>query len=643
MSGWGANGALVADQLRQKDYAFVLIQETKHITGSPRLSDPTQNFRHFEVSGYDPNIDSTAKGGIVTYVNNAITAKTVLVAKCADYLATCTGLLLIINVYLPNRGLASSGRYQEAIDEIIALVIDKQETHGIIIAGDFNTSENSTNLRHFNRLKEYLELSDWTEHIPSTTKHKETLPGYREHVEPAQKEYAEAYNEWVNSGKQKEGEKYDRKNECKDKRDAAFEERKRHEDQIKADKIAGDYAKGGNSQCWAPIRKAIKGNNQKSSAIIGGLNKPEEIGNFWREHYKKKLKGTDKPVLKDSEAYQEFLKLPSSYIKFTEEQALEALYQLNPEKACYDLYTPKMLRLIDREFAPWFARMMEIFVNSPSEKQKKFLQEDNFLKTYITPIPKGHGLDITDASSYRPISVSHTLANYADRLIKLHPAYEIKPPKNFFGYVKGRGTDFALKTMKNLIKQTANPDEAKLIFLDARSAFESLIWDIVFPRLAGKIGTTLTRTVWLMYRFNRYEVRWNGVTYGEPFYAGQGTKQGGSLSSDVFLEYMTILNFMLSNIKGIEFNGQFWNNLMYADDVALACENNKVAQECLNVCQLFQDEGYLRWNADKTVVLEVTTSKKADTRKNTGLFLNGQELEGKEKGKYLGYMVNRHE
>lgn len=421
MSGWGTNGALVADQLRQKDYAFVLIQETKHITGAPRLSDPTQNFRHFEVSGYDPNVDTTAKGGIVTYINNAITAKTELVAKCHDYLATCTGLLLVINVYLPNRSLASSGRYSEAIDEIIALVVDKQQTHGVIIAGDFNTSENSTNLKHFNRLKEYLELSDWTEDIPYTfsqgtkggvchtkldhiltknlskdllikcetaldkakgghiplvatariphieieeishptegravprpdfnkvtskmaeqfryyaketikkyesqytmginknplnllyrtwtdlektaewlfpqhwSKHRPTLPGYREYVETAQTEYAEAYSEWVDSGKQKEGEEYDRKNECKRKRDQAFEQRKQHEDQVKADKIAGDFAKGGNSQCWAPIRETIKGNNQKSSAIIEGLNKPEEIGKFWREHYKKKLKGT---------------------------------------------------------------------------------------------------------------------------------------------------------------------------------------------------------------------------------------------------------------------------------------------------------------------------------------------------------------
>lgn len=329
-------------------------------------------------------------------------------------------------------------------------------------------------------------------------KHKPTLPGYKEHVEEAQKDYSIAFQSWLDSGKQEEGPEFEYKNECKAKRDQAFTDRKLHEDKIKADKLANDYVRGGNSQCWAPVKEVIKGNNQKPSAIINGLNNPEEIGNFWRDHYKAKLHGTDKPNLNDSEAFVKLTKEPSEYVKFTTDQALEALWQLDPNKSYYDISTPKMLRLIDKQFSSWFAHMMEIFVNSPVQKQKKFLQQDNFFKTYITPVSKGHGLDVTAAGSYRPISVSHTLAVYAERLFKVHPNYQITPPKNFFGYVKGRGTDFAVKTLKELVKKIPDMDQGEIISLDARGAFESVLWDFVFPRLASKIGNTLTRSIWLM-------------------------------------------------------------------------------------------------------------------------------------------------
>lgn len=105
---------------------------------------------------------------------------------------------------------------------------------------------------------------------------------------------------------------------------------------------------------------------------------------------------------------------------------------------------------------------------------------------------------------------------------------------------------------------------------------------------------------------------------------------------------MEILNINLEALKGIEYNGQNWNALMYADDVILVCADKESAEKSLSVCGQFEKDGYLKWNASKTVVLELTTSKRLEsTRKNTGLWLNGQELEGKAKAKYLGYIVNR--
>lgn len=93
---------------------------------------------------------------------------------------------------------------------------------------------------------------------------------------------------------------------------------------------------------------------------------------------------------------------------------------------------------------------------------------------------------------------------------------------------------------------------------------------------------------------------------------------------------------------GFHFNESLWNSLFYADDVILICQSKAQAQRLLYICQQFQIDGYLCWNSDKTVVLELTDSKYPPPAiQNSGLYLNGFELKTHDKGKYLGYVVNR--
>lgn len=328
-------------------------------------------------------------------------------------------------------------------------------------------------------------------------------------------------------------------------------------------------------------------------------------------------------------------------LNFTTDQVKLALFQLDNEKAYYDQYGPKLLKIVNESFNPWFAEMMTQFVNASAEQQLAWFQEDHFSVSYITPIKKSACLNPTNKKTYRPIAVSHTLSGLYERLLKI-AEFSANPPKNFYGYIRGRSTAIAVRTLKNIVAAGRSKCGKYLIMLDASGAFEAVLWDKVFPKMSETINPRVIQAIWMTYRFNRYEIRWNGRQSSNYFYARQGTKQGGIVSGEVFCEYMNFLNVRLAQEGGIQFNESLWNSLFYADDVILICQSKAQAQRLLKICQSFEIDGYLSWNSDKTVVLQLTDSRyPEEIVSKSGLFLNGQELDLHEKGKYLGYMVNR--
>ena len=174
--------------------------------------------------------------------------------------------------------------------------------------------------------------------------------------------------------------------------------------------------------------------------------------------------------------------------------------------------------------------------------------------------------------------------------------------------------------------------------LDASGAFESVIWDKIFPCLAKNNNPKIIKAIWQMYRYNRYVVRWKNSQSEKSYYCTQGTKQGGLLSGPIFVEYMNLLGTRLAKEGGIQFNNSLWNSLFYADDVILVCLNMFQAQTLLNICESFQTEGYVKWNASKTVVIKLTTEatrspSSLEKKVSSGLVLNNESLELKENGK----------
>jgi hypothetical protein len=145
-----------------------------------------------------------------------------------------------------------------------------------------------------------------------------------------------------------------------------------------------------------------------------------------------------------------------------------------------------------------------------------------------------------------------------------------------------------------------------------------------------------------MYRFNRNEVRWGNLLSDEYFYSTQGTKQGGVLSGPIFLEYTNFLNDRLKAKPGILYEGHSWNCLGYADDFILIGQSYCHLQSLLDVCTKYQQDGFVTWNASKSVIVDLTKLKFFKPKPTSTFKLNGINLEQKTEAKYLGYMVNQN-
>ena len=497
----------------------------------------------------------------------------------------------------------------------------------------------------------YKELSDTALCVFPQEKYNPRFkrqPGWNKYVRDAQREYEVAEMLWHYAGCNPHGTLAENLNKARLSRKHALDKMKEKIRESIAEMMADDFSDATHidrSKCWKPVRATIKGNATACSPIIEGHRKTSEIVNYWRTYYMDKLAATEGP-LPTSDDSLEFLKvtaMESDSVEIDTESTINAIHAMNMDCAYYDMAGPKMLAKVNTGFSELFSKCLTNFLNSDLEDQKFFLRSpNNFLISYIKPIPKAADMNATLAKSYRPISVSHTLTILLERTFMIGKYFHTKSPYNFYGYIRGRSCDIAVDTLKRIVAaEKANIRSVVLVTLDASGAFEGVDWDKIFPRLVKGNNPKIIRCIWLLYRYNRYEVRWKTQRASMLFCATKGTKQGGVLSGYIFCAYMDILNEKLLEKPGIHVLGAIWNALFYADDVLLIARNHAHAQILLNCCEWFQKEGFIRWNASKTKVVYLTDDRRiVNVPTESDLRLDGKNLERKICIRWLGYLLN---
>ena len=124
------------------------------------------------------------------------------------------------------------------------------------------------------------------------------------------------------------------------------------------------------------------------------------------------------------------------------------------------------------------------------------------------------------------------------------------------------------------------------------------------------------------YQEQRLCVKWDGIT-SDTFPVCNGIKQGGILSPKLFNMYVDVLSQQLNKVMvGCCMNGKVINHLYYADDLVLLSPSAHGMQKLLNECEKYASQYGMKFNENKSVVLNFK-GYKFKAKPSATLYLNG--------------------
>ena len=159
----------------------------------------------------------------------------------------------------------------------------------------------------------------------------------------------------------------------------------------------------------------------------------------------------------------------------------------------------------------------------------------NFNNIHIVPIIKDKTKSSNDLSNLRPISISNTLAQIFERLIKLKIPQLSDTHQNQFGYKNKTSCSHALFAFKELaIKCIESKQYLIAVKLDAVRAFDRLWRDALFFKVKLKVNfLSVVILMKVYYDVLQARVKIN-LLLSDLFKLKRGVKHGGVLSGDLF-------------------------------------------------------------------------------------------------------------
>lgn len=198
-----------------------------------------------------------------------------------------------------------------------------------------------------------------------------------------------------------------------------------------------------------------------------------------------------------------------------------------------------------------------------------------FTTALVIPIPKGKGLDYTNPSNYRGISISSVLSKVLE-LAMLDLAVLQDPVQQSISNLQG-GFRAGYSTFHTsfILFEAINASRDRHLkcyaaFLDARKAFDT-VWHAGLLTKLHDIG--ITGAVWHLlaywYRNLTASVLWQGRT-SRSFPVSQGVRQGAVLSPTLYAIFINDLLMELENLSlGISLSQIYCGCPAYADDTLL--------------------------------------------------------------------------
>uniref|UniRef100_A0A914WK67 Reverse transcriptase domain-containing protein n=1 Tax=Plectus sambesii TaxID=2011161 RepID=A0A914WK67_9BILA len=369
------------------------------------------------------------------------------------------------------------------------------------------------------------------------------------------------------------------------------------------------------------IREEIRKAKEK---WMGEQYKQEKLDN-WTNYIHKLFGAARTPAEKDQQVPEEALHILTSEVEY-------AIKTAKSGKACGpDTVHVELLKQLDidniRQLTNWYNQVYNSN-NIPSD----------WLQSIFVAIPKK--ATSRKCKDYRLLSLmSHVLKVFL-KVIQQRICCTCKNAlKNTqFGFCKGLGTREAIFGLQILLQRCyEHQEEVYICFIDYEKAFDSVDHNRLATQLK-QLGLDKNDINFIIALYwNQTAQLWYNNELTDPIPIQKGVRQGCPLSPILFNIYSEqIFDQTLADKNiGIKVNGQYINNIRYANDTALVADSEQDLQQILDEVAAEGQIWGLRINKKKTKVMKVSR-----TPSNTTIKLGNEKLEQVHRYKYLGGLID---
>jgi hypothetical protein len=253
---------------------------------------------------------------------------------------------------------------------------------------------------------------------------------------------------------------------------------------------------------------------------------------------------------------------------------------------------------------------------------------------HIVPIIKDKTKPHDDLSNLRPISISNTLAQIFERIIKLKIPQLGETHQNQFGYKNKTSCTHALFAFKELaVNCIENKKRLFAIKLDAVKAFDRLWRDALFLKVKDKVeNLSVVIILKTYYDVLQAKVKIKNIL-SRLIKLKRGVKQGGVLSGDL---YNCAIDDLISECCNSGLGASFIEIILcilgFCDDLCLFSCSESEMKQLLILCEKYARKWDIKFNVSKCNFI-VFGSRKYD---NSIFLLNNSKINYTDKFKYLG-------
>ena len=261
----------------------------------------------------------------------------------------------------------------------------------------------------------------------------------------------------------------------------------------------------------------------------------------------------------------------------------------------------------------------------------------NWKNALIIPISKP-GKDLSDPTSYRPISLLSCVGKVAEKMVNTRLTWFLEKEQKYsetqFGFRPGRTTEDLLVKIEHKIRSTlVNRKVSVAVFFDLKSAFDTINHEHILYKLANAgITGNMLRWIEAFLQERTYQVI-VGNSKSEKRSVKRGVPQGSCLSP-------TLFNIIMSDIP----HSILYETGEYADDIAIITTGDSIEEVCettqaaINTLETWAGNWNLNFNSTKTKSMCFTKKKVKERLEDPELKLkiNQEEIEWVKTCKYLG-------